>query len=119
MGQTLKIATGDAGCVVSLLRPANLKISQTDQFDPPPRERVQLREYHVTAETTIPREEATFIAVLRPHRTGDVPKGDPVLMDDGNSIVVPLPNGELKVWMGETLRAEKRDQNGAVVATLC
>ena len=117
-GQTLKITTGDAGCVVSLLRPENLKISQTDQFDPPPRERVQLKEYHVTAETAIPREEATFIAVLRPHRTGDVPKGDPVLMDDG-TIVVPLSNGELMVWIGETLRAEERDQNGVVVATLC
>ena len=116
-GQTLKITTGDAGCVVSLLRPENLKISQTDQFDPPPRERVQLTEYHVTAETTIPREEATFIAVLRPHRTGAVPKGDPVLMDDG-TLMVPLPDGELKVWVGETLRAEKRDQKGVVVATL-
>lgn len=113
--QTLKITTGDAGCVVSLLRPENLKISQTDQFDPPPRDRVQLKEYHVTAATTISREEATFIAVLRPHRTGDVPKGDPVLMGDG-TIVVPLPNGELKVWMGETLQAEKKNQNGAVVA---
>ncbi len=113
--QTLKITTGDAGCVVSLLRPENLKISQTDQFDPPPRDRVQLKEYHVTAETTIPREEATFIAVLRPHRAGDMPKGDPVLMGDG-TIVVPLPNGELKVCLGETLRAKKKDQNGAVVA---
>ena len=114
-GQTLKITTGDAGCVVSLLRPENLKISQTDQFDPPPRDRVQLTEYHVTAETTISRGEATFIAVLRPHRAGDMPKGDPVLMGDG-TIVVPLPNGELKVCVGETLRAEKKDQNGAVVA---
>ena len=113
--QTLKITTGDAGCVVSLLRPENLKISQTDQFDPPPRDRVQLTEYHVTAETIVPCEEATFIAVLRPHRTGDVPKGDPVLMGDG-ILMVPLPNGELKVWMGDTLRAKKRDQNGAVVA---
>ena len=117
-GQTLKITTGDAGCVVSLLRPANLKISQTDQFDPPPRERVQLREYHVTAETTMPQEETTFIAILRPHRAGDVPEGDPVLMDEG-TLMVPLPDGELKVWVGETLRAEKRGQDGAVVATLC
>ena len=113
-GQTLKITTGDAGCVVSLLRPENLKISQTDQFDPPPRERVQLEEYHVTAETVIPREKATFIAVLRPHRTGDVPEGDPILMNDG-ILMVPLPDGELKVWMGETLRAEKKDQNGVVI----
>ena len=110
-GQTLKITTGDAGCVVSLLHPANLKISQTDQFDPPPRERVQLREYHVTAETTIPQEEAAFIAVLRPHRAGDVPEGDPVLMDD-ETLMIPLPDGELKVWVGETLHAEKRDQSG-------
>ena len=114
-GQTLKITTGDAGCVVSLLRPENLKIRQIDQFDPPPRDRVQLTEYHVTAETVVPCEEATFIAVLRLHRTGDVPKGDPVLMGDG-TIVVPLPNGELKVCVGDTLRAEKKDQNGAVVA---
>ena len=112
--QTLKITTGDAGCVVSLLCPENLKISQADQFDPPPRERVQLEEYHVTAETVIPREEATFIAVLRPHRKGDMPEGDPILMNDG-ILMVPLPDGELKVWVGETLRAEKRDQNGVVI----
>ncbi len=116
-GQTLKITTGDAGCVVSLLCPENLKISQTDQFDPPPRARVQLTEYHVMAETTISGKEATFIAVLRPHKAGDVPEGDPVLMDD-EILIVPLPNGELKVWVGGTLRAEKRDQNGAVVATV-
>ena len=70
----------------------------------------------MTAETVIPREDAAFIAVLRPHRTGDAPEGDPVLMDDG-TLMVPLSNGELKVWVGDTLRAEKRDQNGVLVAT--
>ena len=110
-GQTLKIATGNAGCTVSLLHPTDLQIDQTDQFDPPPRDRIQLVEYHLTATTPTRQKEATFIAVLRPHKAGDAPKGDPELRDDG-LITVPLPNGELEVWTSNPLRAERRDQNG-------
>ena len=113
-GQTIKIATGNAGCVVSLLHPADLKISQTDQFNPPPRDRIQLAEYHLTAETTAPQKEAMVIAILRPHKADDAPKGKPALQG-GGLVTVPLPRGgELTVWTDEPLRAERRDQNGVV-----
>jgi hypothetical protein len=114
-GQTMKITTGDAGCVVSLLHPADLKISQTDQFDPPPRDRIQLKEYHVTAETRTPKKEATFIAVLRPHRIGDVPEGGVVMAED-QVIHIPLSDGKLEVVVDEKLRAGKMNKNGEVVA---
>jgi len=113
-GRRMQIATGDAGCVVSLLQPTDLKISQTDQFDPPPRDRIQLTEYHVTAETTVPEKEVTFIAVLRPYRAGDVPEGEPVMTDDQH-IAIPLADGELKVLVDEKLRAERMDKGGNVI----
>ena len=113
-GQTIKIATGNAGCVVSLLHPADLKSAKPTQFNPPPRDRIQLAEYHLTAETTAPQKEAMVIAILRPHKADDAPKGKPALQG-GGLVTVPLPRGgELTVWTDEPLRAERRDQNGVV-----
>ena len=111
-GQTMKIAVGDAGCVVSLLQPTDLKVSQTDKFDPPPRERIQLTEYHMTVETTEPEEEVMFVAVLRPHRKGELPEGEPVMV--GDEITIPLADGTLKVTVDSKLRAERLNQTGEV-----
>ena len=111
-GQTMNIAVGDAGCEVSLLQPVDLKVSQTDKFDPPPRDRIQLTEYHVTAETTTPEKEVAFVAVLRPHRVGEKPEGFVVM--DGDVITVPLSDGTLKVTLDEKPFAERMDKDGNV-----
>ena len=69
----------------------------------------------MTAETTTPKKEATFIAVLRPHRIGDVPEGGVVMAED-QVIHIPLSDGKLEVVVDEKLRAEKMNKNGEVVA---
>ena len=49
--QNLELKIGDVGCSVQMLRPTGLKFTQTDKCDPPPRERVKLRQFHLVADT--------------------------------------------------------------------
>lgn len=103
-GQRVMAASGDARCEVTFLTPEPLDITQTDQFDPPPRPRVRLVEYHLTAATPSPQREAEFVTVLRPHRTGRPPRGEPrlVAVSGGWGLEVPLAQGRAIVL----LRAE-------------
>ena len=120
-GQTLRIATGNAGCEVSLLHPENLSISQTDKFDPPPRERVKLQEYHLTAVAPAAKEQV-FIAVLRPHRAGQVIKGEVrcEAAGDGFFVAVPTEDGDVRVLLqrdaGTAIEANGLKGSGAVTA---
>jgi len=72
--QHIRIVSGKAACLVSFSAPESLRLRLTDQFDPPPRPRIRLVEWHLTA---IPRQRARnqwFITLIRPHRVGeDVP----------------------------------------------
>ncbi|NLX23675.1 MAG: DUF4962 domain-containing protein [Phycisphaerae bacterium] len=74
-GRQVLAHNGPARCHVDFLYPADLVITQTDQFDPPPRPRVKLTEYHLTAATPAPARTAEFITVLRPYQESD---GEPV-----------------------------------------
>ncbi|MCU0724073.1 MAG: heparinase II/III-family protein, partial [Planctomycetes bacterium] len=62
---------------LSLLAPPGLALAQTDRFDPPPRPRVILKQWHLAASTAEPAFEAAFVAVLRPYRRGE-PAPDPL-----------------------------------------
>ena len=114
----IRVATGNAGCQASFLWPKELAISQTDQFDVPPRERIKLVEYHVTA---VPKEEAAqqaFVTVFRPHRVGEVLRGEAMLtaVDGGFEVRVPTREGEVQVHLGEAIRAVMRDGTGQIFA---
>jgi hypothetical protein len=63
------VRAGDVVCPIEFLEPAGLKMTQTDQYDPNPRERIKLREWHLTASTTEPQRTIEFVTVMRPHRT--------------------------------------------------
>jgi hypothetical protein len=119
-GQTIHITTGNAGCLVSLLHPENLTLSQTDQFDPPPRDRIKLKEYHVTA-ITKPAQEQTFVAVIRPHRAGDMPSGEVVCEQVGNdfAVTVPVKGSTLHVQLSDNGQAQatRFDTNGQKMAS--
>ena len=62
-----------ASCRVEFLALTELAITQTDRFDPPPRERIKLVEHHLTAATTVPAREAEFLTVIRVLRPGETP----------------------------------------------
>jgi hypothetical protein len=90
--QSIRASNQSAGCRVDLLWPAGLKISQTDKFDPPPRERIKLTQYHLTAATTQPAKSQQFVSIFRPHRSGQAPAGDFSIAESASEFVV---KGEL------------------------
>jgi len=70
-GQRAHVENGKAACDVDLLWPTDLSLSQTDKFDTPPRPRIKLVEYHLTAEPKAKAKSQTFVTVIRPYRAGE------------------------------------------------
>jgi hypothetical protein len=69
----LRLEVKDVTCDVDFLVPASLTLTQTDQYDPNPRERVELREWHLTASTAEEAARAEFVAVFRVRRGEEAP----------------------------------------------
>jgi hypothetical protein len=57
-------------CQVDFMWPDDLTFTQTDQYDPNPRERITLREWHLTAQTAVRSKQAEFVTLYRPCRAG-------------------------------------------------
>jgi hypothetical protein len=74
----IRVANRGAAARVALLAPAGLAVSVTDKFDPPPRERIKLVEWHLAAQTK-PVERTEFVALIRPHRAGSEPPASQTL----------------------------------------
>ncbi|NLX12565.1 MAG: DUF4962 domain-containing protein [Phycisphaerales bacterium] len=133
-GQRVMARNNQANCRVDFLHPLNLTISQTDQFDPPPRERVKLTEYHLTAATKSPDRKADFVTVLCPYKTDTQPPDDLRLqgIDGGYALNARLADGKILVLLRATeegeigydqvatdaeLAAVRFDAEGTIVAT--
>lgn len=65
----IEIQAEDVVCPVDILNPEGLKITQTDQYDPNPRPRVKVREWHLTAATAEKTRQQQFVTVFRPQRS--------------------------------------------------
>ena len=97
----IRVSVGDAAAHVNMLAPEGLGLSQTDQFDPPPRERIQLTQWHLMAETPEPANAMRFVTVIRPHREGEQPPtfAETELRDDYYAVRAKVDDGELiAVW---------------------
>ncbi len=57
-------------CDIDFLSPGNLTFSQTNQYDPNPRPRVTLRQWHLTATTETIEGPCEFVTVYRPRNSG-------------------------------------------------
>ena len=88
----VRVVNGAAGCRVSFLWPDGMTLEQTDRFEPPPRARIQLVEYHLTAIPSSSAREQTFVTLLRPHRSGETLNGEAELVeiDGGYAVTIPL-----------------------------
>ncbi len=97
----IRVTNRRAACRVSLLSPTELKLSLTDKFDPPPRPRIKLVEWHLTAETTEPAERIEFVTVIRPHRAGAIPPAGAQLraIQNGYVLEAELTSGRALVLM--------------------
>ncbi len=65
--EDIRLSVGDVRCRIGLLTPHGLQLAQTDQYDPNPRPRIKLREWHLTAKTPGEQKRTEFVAVYRPY----------------------------------------------------
>lgn len=125
-----------AACDIDLMAPDGLQLAQTDQYDPNPRERVKVREWHLTADTLGPRERVEFVALYRPRRAADPPVegAELTLLPGGYALRATLRDGELVALLpaddgaaleahglrtvGGTVVAQRRAADHTVVATV-
>jgi hypothetical protein len=86
---------------IAFLAPEGLKVSQTDRFDPPPRPRVKLREWHLTASTPVARTSVTFVTAIRPYRKGAPPPTLPECMAlaAGTILQCDVPEGRAVILL--------------------
>ena len=101
-----------AACRVDILAPPDLKLTQTDQFDPPPRTRVKLRQFHLRAETPTRTGRQHFVTVIHPYREGETVLEPATLteVEAGFVVRVPLTHGAglvlLRTAPGATLNVD-------------
>ncbi len=93
----LRVSAGEARCEVAFLAPQGLKLTQTDQYDPNPRARVKVREWHLTARTADKVAKTAFVALYRPHRAKDAVPAEAELqpLPGGYALRAKLTDGEL------------------------
>jgi len=115
-GKPLVMRNNKVACVLELLPPGAMEFRQTNQFDPNPTERgnYQIREWHLSGDTTEASREATFVLVARAWRvagqenvpaTGtkhtSTPDGDKITVPWGEdrtaSIVIPASGTDVRV----------------------
>ena len=71
--ERISVENEDVGCQIQLLTPQGLTFAQTDQYDPNPRDRIKLREWHLTASTKAKTKSVEFVTLLWPHRKKQTP----------------------------------------------
>ena len=131
----IEVHAGDVVCPVTFLAPKGLKLTQTDQYDPNPRPRISLREWHLTATTPKKAKTVEFVTLFRPRRRGrSVPTeaelkrtaGGYVLtagLSDG-SVIALLPVDDSATVTTEGLKTagkiflQRRRPDGSVLKTL-
>jgi hypothetical protein len=72
-GQIISVVSAAARCDAQILWPDNLKVSVTDKYDVPPRERIKVKEWHVKAQTAEPAKLMEFVTVMHVAKGGTDP----------------------------------------------
>jgi len=111
-------------CDIDFLAPSGLTFKQTNEYDPKPRPRIKLREWHLTAETTEKKKRMEFVTLYRPHRVEDKVPNEASLeqIKGGYALKVKLSNGELTALLPTdddvTLEAHGLKSKGAIKCRL-
>ncbi len=118
----IQVRAGDVVCSIDFLTPEGLAFQQTDQYDPNPRPRIRLREWHLTATTPEKSKTMEFVTLLRPHRAGQtVPKQAALTRVDGGYVLsAGLPDGSVVALLptrdAAAIAAEGLESTGKIVA---
>ena len=97
----IQVQNDDVLCDIDFLTPTGLTFTQTDQYDPNPRERIKLREWHLTAKTPAKQTQMEFVTLYRPHREKDTLPHQSSLkkIPGGYALEVTLSDGDLKALL--------------------
>lgn len=93
--EDIRLEIDDVVCPIQILTPSDLTLTQTNEYDPNPRERVKLREWHLTATTNQKAKNQAFVAVMRPQRKSEETPLDAKLTptDGGYLLTADLKDG--------------------------
>ncbi|HON92606.1 MAG TPA: DUF4962 domain-containing protein [Sedimentisphaerales bacterium] len=99
--QNITTRNGDVTCDIAFLTPQNLTFTQTNEYDPNPRERIKLREWHLTAKTTDKQDHMEFVTIYCPHKDKDEAQSGATLQSsaDGYMLTTSLSDGELSALL--------------------
>ena len=117
----VEVCAGDVVSAIDFLAPEGLTFSQTDQYDPNPRPRIKLREWHLTATTPAKSKAIEFVTIMRPHRAGEKVPGEAKLrrIDGGYVLTAALTDGRVVALLptddSATLTAEGLETPGKIV----
>lgn len=93
--EDIQVANGAGACRVSLLVPGDLALALTDKYAPPPRPRIKVTEWHLTAQTR-PAQRVEFVTLIRPHRSGATPASGAKVhrLESGYAVEADLADGQ-------------------------
>jgi len=120
----IRVRSEDVVCDIDFLTPSGLTFSQTDQYDPNPRPRIKLREWHLTATTKEKKKRMEFVTIYRPHRLKDQVPDESSLerIKGGYLLKAKLSDGELSALLPTTesitLKADGLESKGAIKCRL-
>ncbi len=122
---SILIQNGDVLCDIAFLTPEQLTFDQTNEYDPNPRPRIKLREWHLTAKTAERATRMEFVTLYRPRKAQDEPHGlKPILrtVPGGYVLTAALPNGGLTALLptddGAVLQKEGMTARGVIKVRL-
>ncbi len=123
--RSIRLQVGGTKCNIAFLAPESLQLTQTNEYDPNPRPRIKLREWHLTAETPIKAKQVEFIAVYTPHRKTDSPPPTPRIerVDGGYVLTAKLADGQATLLLprgpNSTISASGMTTHGQIKIQRC
>ena len=110
----------DVGCDINFYTRGKLTFDQTNQYDPNPRPRIKLREWHLTAKTEDKKKNMEFITVYRPYKIEQGYSGTSgyTVIPGGYLFEAGFPGGKLTALLPTndtaTLEAEGMKSTGVI-----
>jgi len=110
----------DVSCDIAFLTPSNLTFEQTNEYDPNPRPRIKLREWHLKATTAAEQKQGEFVTVYWPHKAKDKIKKRAILepIRGGYVLRIGLPNGKLTALLPKDDTTELKADGMATTAAI-
>ncbi|MDT8303652.1 MAG: DUF4962 domain-containing protein, partial [Sedimentisphaerales bacterium] len=120
----VRVRNGDVVCDINFLTPSALAFSQTNQYDPNPRPRIKLREWHLTAKTEDKKRQMEFVTLYRTHRAEDTVPDETSLerIDGGYLLKAQLTDSKLTALLPVsdqvTMKADGLESRGTIKCRL-